>query len=183
MGSEAERRIMDGSLWDDFCDQLKSAGALLSQEGPPGDLYTRAMGYRYLTRMLRAGLESAVDYADPQYPAFFRLADDTKKVLNDNPDNYYENCVIDGRFDYRISGNRGSVSWFSIGTKGGTGEVGKMEMTGDIDSSQMSFDEKGNFEILVSQREQPGNWLPMKPHTGIMVVRQTFGNKAEEKIA
>jgi hypothetical protein len=180
---EARQRILDGSAWNDFCERLKAAGTLLSQEGPPDDLYNRAMGYRYLTRMLRAGLESAVDYADPQYPAFFRLADDTKKVLNDNPDNYYENCIVDGRFDYRISGERGTVKWFSLGTKGGTGEVGKMASTGELDSSQMHFEDDGSFEILVSQKQQPGNWLPMSESTGIMVLRQTFGNKAAEEIA
>ena len=183
MADSSTDRIMNGQMWSDFCDELKSAGDLLQREGTPDDLWNRAMGYRYLTRLLRCGLESAVDYADPQYPAFFRLADDTKKVLNDNPDNYYENCIVDGRFDYRITGNRGTVSWFSIGTKGGTGEVGKMEMTGNIDSTDMHFEEDGSFEILVSQKEQPGNWLPMKETTGIMVVRQTFGNKAEEEIA
>ncbi len=180
---EARRRIMDGSAWDDFCDRLKAAGALVRQEGAPDDVYTRALGYRYLTRMLRSGLESAVDYADPQYPAFFRLADDTKKILNDNPDNYYENRIIDGRFDYRITGMRGTVRWFSLGTKGGSGKVGAMVSTGELDSTKMSFAEDGSFEILVSRKKQPGNWLPTVETSGIIVVRQTFGIRANEEIA
>ncbi|MEM7409851.1 MAG: DUF1214 domain-containing protein [Myxococcota bacterium] len=183
MSSDSEQRILDGSLWNDFCDRLKAAGALVRGEGVPKDLMNQALGYRYLTRILRAGLESAVDYADPQYPAFFRLADDTKKVLNDNPDNYYENCRIDGRFDYRITGQRGTVKWFSLGVKAGPGNVDKMASTGEIDSSQIDFDADGRFEISMSQKRQPGNWLPMTADSGIMVVRQTFGDRRKERRA
>ena len=86
--SEAEERILSGRIWDDFCDRLKAAGSLVRRDGTPKDVFNQALGYRFLTRILRAGLESRVDYADPQYPAFFRLADETKGVLNDNPDNF-----------------------------------------------------------------------------------------------
>ena len=72
---DVEERILSGRVWDDFCDRLKAAGALIRAEGNPKDLMTQALGYRFLTRILRAGLERAVDYADPQYPAFYRLAD------------------------------------------------------------------------------------------------------------
>ena len=102
---ETEQRIMDGSIWIDFCEQLKQLGQLVERPETPDDPQNRALGYRYLTQLLRAGLESSVDYGDPQFPAFFRLADETKKMLNDNPDNFYQNCVLDGRFDYRISGS------------------------------------------------------------------------------
>jgi len=179
----AVRRIMTGQVWDDFCDRLKAAGALVRAEGIPQDATTQALGYRYLTRVLRAGLERAVDYADPQYPAFYRLADDTKKILNDNPDNYYENCAIEGRFDYRISGQRGTVRWFSIGVKAGGGNVDSMASTGEIDSSQMIFDEEGRFEILLSKQEMPGNWLPMTDASSNLVIRQTFGIRKEERRA
>ena len=54
----AEQRVMDGSTWSDFCDALKAAGALVDAEKAPQDAFTRAEGYRYLSRMLRAGLES-----------------------------------------------------------------------------------------------------------------------------
>lgn len=180
---EAEERILSGRTWDDFCDRLKAAGALVRSEGTPKDVFNQALGYRFLTRILRAGLESRLDYADPQYPAFFRLADETKKILNDNPDNYYENCQIDNRFDYRISGQRGTVRWFSLGVKAGGGDVEGMSSTGEIDSSQMEFNEDGTFEILMSREKKPGNWLPMNERSGMVIVRQTFGDRKKEKRA
>jgi len=176
----AEERILDGRTWDDFCDRLKGIGALVRSDETPKDLFNQALGYRFLTRLLRAGLESQMDYADPQYPAFFRLADETKKILNDNPDNFYQNCIIDSRFDYRITGQRGTVRWFSIGVKAGSGGPGAMVSTGEIDSSQLEIDDDGRFEIIVSQKPQAGNWLPMTKESGNLVVRQTFGNRREE---
>ena len=178
-----ETRILDGAVWDDFCDRLKDLGGLVREPGTPTDVVNRAQGYRFLTRILRAGLESAVDYADPQYPAFFRMADETKKILNDNPDNFYENCVIDGRFDYRIRGQRGTVKWFSLGVKAGAGDAGSMASTGEIDSSQLTFEPDGSVEIIMSKEPKPGNWLKMTEESGILVVRQTFGNRREERRA
>ena len=183
--SKAEQRIMDGSTWSDFCDQLKAAGELLCSADSPDDVQNRAIGYRFLTRLLRGGLESTVDYADPQYPDFFRLADETKHLLNDNPDNFYQNCVVDGRFDYRITGTRGTVPWFSIGSKANKGEVVGMVSTGEIDSRNMIFNDDGSFEILVSQKQQPGdsgNWLPVTEDTRMLIVRQTFGDRSAEEI-
>lgn len=180
---EAEDRILNGEIWRDFCDRLKAAGELVDRDGVPTDVFNRALGYRFLTRLLRAGLERSVDYADPQYPGFYRLADDTKKILNDNPDNFYENCTIDPRFDYRISGTRGTVKWISIGVKGGAGTVDDMSSTGEIDSSQIEVDPDGTFEVFMSQKEQPKNWLPMTPASSNIVVRQTFGDRRKEKRA
>jgi hypothetical protein len=181
--SDAEKRILDGTLWDAFCDRLKAAGRLVMHPDAPADAFNRAIGYRCLSELLRAGLESSVDFADPQFPAFFRLADETKGMLNDNPDNYYQNCVVDGRFDYRITGTRGTVDWFSLGTKGSSVDASRMLDTGNLDSREMHFEPDGRFEILVSCKKQPGNWLPMQATTRFMVVRQTFGDRTQERIA
>lgn len=178
-----EDRILDGRLWNDFCDELKKLGQVVFREEAPGDVFNRAQGFRYLTRLLRGGLESRVDYADPQYPAFFRLADETKGVLNNNPDNHYQNCNIDGRFDYRIRGTRGTVPWFSVGTKASPNVEG-MRSTGEIDSSQMEFEPDGSFEIIISQKQPAGkNWLPSTADTRMAIVRQTFGDRSKEEIA
>jgi uncharacterized protein DUF1214 len=180
--NDVERKLIDGTVWDEFCDALKELGPLVLRPELPSDPFNRAIGFRALTQLLRAGLESAVDHADPEFPAFFRLADDTKKMLNDNPDNYYQNCAVDPRFEYRIWGTRGTVQWLSLGSKG-SAEAGGMIDTGNLDSRQMQVGSDGRLEIRVSQRRQPGNWLPMTERTRSIVVRQTFGEREKERIA
>ncbi len=174
--------ILNGKLWGDFCDELKTLGPLLSQPGTPDDLQNRALGYRYLTGLLRAGLEMTVDYANPQFPCFFSLADDSKKMLNDNPDSFYQNCVVDGRFNYRISGTMGDTR-FNIGTKGSATDTSKMVSTGQINMEDIDCKSDGSFEIIASIEEQPGNWLPMQPGTRSLIVRQTFADRKNEKPA
>jgi hypothetical protein len=181
--SSAAEKAVTGQVWEEFCDSLKEAGKLVLRPETPADPFTRALGYRFLAGLLRGGLESTLDYADPQYPGFFRLADETKKLLNDNPDNYYQNCVIDGRFEYRITGTRGTVNWFSLGSKGSSTDVAVMIDTGYIDSNQMAFAADGSFEITASVEKKSGNWLPLAPTSRSIIVRQTFGDRKTEKIA
>lgn len=183
MTMSAADKAMTGQVWDEFCDALKEAGKVALRPEVSADPFNRALGFRCLAGLLRGGLEAALDYANPQYPGFYRLADETKKMLNDNPDNYYQNCVIDGRFEYRIYGHKGTVDWFSIGSKGSSTDVAVMVDTGNIDSSQMEFSPDGTFEIIASVEKKPGNWLPLAPTSRSLIVRQTFGNRKAEKIA
>ena len=101
----SERRIMDGTAWAEFCDTLKAAGAVVLGEGTPENPFDRAEGFRYLTRLLRAALETFVEDADPLAPELLRTAHETVKMGDDNPDNYYQNAPISGRHEYRISGH------------------------------------------------------------------------------
>ncbi len=180
MGS-TETRIADGSAWRDFCRALEAAGDTILREGTPTDAFNRAEGVRYLSRLVRAGLESFVESSDPRYPRFFQLSNETIKIGNDNPDNLYHNANITGAYDYRISGNRGSVPYLTFGTKGGGYESdGTMVPTGQLDLEDMTCSPNGDFEIIVSAKQQPGNWLPMQQNTSTMVVRQTFNLRANE---
>ena len=48
----------------------------------------------------------------------------------------------------------------------------------------MKIDTDGRFEILLSCIEPPGkNWLRMEPDTSSLIVRQTFEDRANERIA
>src|ERR1700760_3150124 len=78
----AADRMMSGKAWEDFCDALKEAGKIVQRPEVPNDTFNKALGYRFLTALLRGGLESTMHFADPQFPGFFRLADETKKLLN-----------------------------------------------------------------------------------------------------
>ena len=182
--SEAERRIMDGTAWRDFCRALERAGEAILQKGTPDDPFQRAEGLRYLTRLLRAGLDSHVESADPRYPRFYQLANETIKIGNDNPDNLYHNANLDGRLGYRIRGRRNSVPYLTFVTYGGGYETdGTMVPTGQLDLEDIACDEDGRFEITVSANRPSGkerNWLPMEPQTKTMVVRQTFRDRERE---
>jgi hypothetical protein len=180
----AEQRIVTGQAWDEYCDTLKAAGAALKFPGAPQDAFSQAEGHRYLARLARAGLEGFLEDADPRAPVLKRVVHETVKMGADNPDNHYQNASISGAYEYRIIGNRGTVNYLAIGTQAGHyGQGGGLPPTGFLEASQLEVQANGDFTIAVSVRPQPGNWLPMTPETGVMIVRQTFLDRASETLA
>ncbi len=180
----AARRIVDGTSWNEFCDTLKAAGTAMVYDGAPRDALNQAEGYRYLSRLTRAGLEAFVEYADPLAPVFRRMVHETVKMGSDNPDNDYLNAAISGAHEYRISGRRNTVHYLGFYTqKGNYGQGGEMPTTGAIEAAELEIDADGRFEILVSCRRRPGNWLPMDPESGTLIVRQTFKDRTTERSA
>jgi hypothetical protein len=181
---DAEQRVLDGRTWSEFCDALKSAGDIVLDSSAPSDVFNRAEGFRYLSRLVRASLETFIEYADPAAPELRRTAHETIKMGADNPDNYYQNAPVSGRFEYRITGNRGTVHYLGLGTQAGNyGKTGTLDPTGYIDSNELETDAEGNFEITVSKDKRPGNWLSMDDETSLLVVRQTFLDRENEKLA
>ena len=177
----AAERIVSGQSWAEFCDTLKAAGASLSFPGAPRDPFNQAEGYRYLSRLTRAGLEAFVEYADPNAPVIHRVAHETVKLGSDNPDNYYQTARINGAWDYRITGRRNTVHYLGFGTqRGHYGENGGLPPTGYLEAADMQIEPDGTFTIVLSSREQPGNWLPMTPHSGTLIIRQTFLDRSSE---
>lgn len=174
-------RGQDAGTWRDFCHALEEAGEAVFRAGRPNDPVNRAEGLRYLTRLLRAGLESHVESSDPCHPRFFQLSNETIKIGNDNPDNIYHNANVSGAYDYRIRGQLGTVPYLSFGTKGGGYETdGAMRPTGQLDLAGMQVEPDGSFEIELSCEQKSGNWLPMESATSSLIVRQTFEDRARE---
>jgi len=185
-GDPHVRRIMDGTTWREFCDRLRQAGDVISRDGSPDTPLDRAEGYRYLSRITRAALQTFVEHADPLAPVLQRVVHETAKMGADNPDNYYQNAAISGAHRYRLFGDRGSVHYLSFGTQiGHYGQGAGMPPSGALDASQMSIAEDGSFEVVVSCDEPEGDvdWLPMKPETGTLIVRQTRLDPKTERLA
>lgn len=177
----AAQRIVSGQAWDDFCDTLKAAGASLNFPGTPKDAFNQTEGYRYLSRLARAGLEAFVEYADPKAPVLHRVAHETVKLGADNPDNYYQTACISGEYEYRITGKRNSVHYLGFGTQiGHYGEGAGMPLSGYLEGSNIEVDENDRFTIMISCKEYAKNWLPMKKESGNLVVRQTFLDRTTE---
>lgn len=176
--------LLDGRAWDEFCDELKKVGRHVLRPEVPADPFTRAEGYRYLTRVLRSAFDIFVEHADPEFPVLYRPCDEIVKYGGDDPDKYLQKCVVSGDYDYRIRGQRGTIQSLSFLTQGSNfGQGGTMLPTGFLDTDTLEVDRDGRFEILVSVREQPGNWLPMTKDTQALLIRQTFGDRSTETIA
>ena len=181
--AQMEERVVSGAAWDDFCDQLKVLGQQITREETPSDPFNRAEGYRYLTRLLRNAVEGVIEGGSPEFPVMRSLGN-MVKMGADNPDNIYMGGGIHGDYDYRITGNRGSVFYISFAAiSGGYGTDGTMITDGFLDTEKLQVEADGTFEIILSQREQPGNWLPLTDKTRSLNIRQTFLDRSTEKPA
>ncbi len=175
------QRIVSGKAWEEFCDQLKLAGAVLKYPGTPQDPFNQAEGVRYLTRLTRAALEAFVEYNDPAFPELKRMVHETVKMGADNPDNYYFNAQISGEYEYRITGKRNTVHYIGFFTQNGNyGTTGGMTPCGVIEGEDLILEEDGSFEIILSREKKGKNWLKMEEDTGMIIVRQTFMDRIKE---
>jgi hypothetical protein len=174
-------RVVSGKAWEEFCDNLKSAGASLMYPGAPRDPFNQSEGLRYLSRLTRGGLEAFVEYADPAFPVLRRMAHETVKLGADNPDNYYFNAQISGKFTYKITGKRNSVHYIGFFTQNGNyGTTGGMAPCGVLEGSELKINDDDSFEIILSAEPSGSNWLKTEPGTSMVMVRQTFLDRFRE---
>jgi len=179
--SATERRVWSGAAWNEFCEQLKAAGATILRPETPNSALDRAEGWRYLSRLTRLSLEMMLEFADPDFPVFYAASHDTIKVFAPNPDNLYLNATIAGDRDYRIHGRRGTTPYLSFGSKANRfASTGTMASTGELDAADMHFEADGSFDIVLSRTPRPGNWLPLAEDSTMVLVRQTFLDRAVE---
>ncbi len=182
--SESEKRIVSGESWREFCDRLKSAGDPIFAADAAGDPFSRAEGTRYLTRLVRAALETFVEFADPMAPVLRRAVHETVKMGADNPDNWYENAPVHGDCVYRLHGTRGTVPYLSIATQvGHYGQGGGMPPAGFLEAKDLVIASDGSLELILSRDKRPGNWLPLADGYGTLIIRQTFLDRSKESRA
>jgi hypothetical protein len=168
--------------WRDFCAKLAEAGEIILAPDVPSDPLTRAEGFRYLSRLTKLALEQYVEASDPDFPFFYKLSHETAKIGADNPDNVYWNASIKGTNDYRITGKRGSMFYFSIVANAMRYHIdGSAHATGQLLDSDIFWGPNGELEIIASCNPQPGNWLRLEPDASVIVLRQSALDRANEK--
>ncbi|WP_308257286.1 DUF1214 domain-containing protein [Pseudonocardia lacus] len=178
--ADAEEAVLSGRAWSEFCQALERAGRAVLRDSAPATALDRAEGYRYLTRLLREMLYSTVDNADPDRPRFHQL--DLVKIGADNPDNVYLSAPVRGDRSYRITGRRGSIAYFSIGSKANRyAKDGTMASTGELTDAELVVEPDGRIEIIASATRQGHNWLPLAPDSTGLVVRQSYLDRATEE--
>jgi len=178
---ESTQKVIDGTAWREFCDLLADAGEVILDAGNPDDPLDRAEGFRMLTRLLRGALENKLEHGRPEQPELICTCHETIKIVGENPDNHYLGASLDGKYDYRIWGTRGAAKWISFNLFSGAGFGGGGPGTGGtLHEEQMHIEPDGTFEVIISQREHPGNWLRSEADTRSLAIRQTFLDKRNQ---
>jgi hypothetical protein len=166
--------------WELFCDGLKASGREILASAEGVDETTRAEGLRYLTRLLRSGIERFVEYWDPLDPFMAVTYNERLKWGLDNPDSIYSISAVDGRYEYELAGNVGTVPYFNL-TSAEMGTNARQVTTGFLDGSSVTTDAAGNFTIRIGGPERPANWLRLTPGSNTVMLRQTFGVRSAEQ--
>lgn len=177
--SDSGDAVEPGQAWSQFCQELERAGQVVLSDNAPDTALDRAEGFRYLTRLTREMVYSCVDNADPDFPRLHQL--DLVKIGADNPDNVYLSANIRGDRTYRITGRRGTIAYFSIGSKANRyAKDGTMASTGELTGTELVAEPDGTIEIIASEQRQGRNWLPLADDSSGLVVRQTYLDRTAE---
>jgi hypothetical protein len=140
-----------------------------------------AQGMRWILRNVAMTADIIGD-ANPLRPHFVRMDTHARKIGGDNPDGEYHLAAIDGRYDYRITGNRGSVRYFSLNVNAGRG-MSRRRMVAFLNDQTIEFDEQGDFTLLLSQTRPAadGQWVQIPEDASNIMLRQYLADREREQ--
>jgi hypothetical protein len=173
--------IAAANEWTDLEAAIRSVADAVLGDGHVNSELARHEGLRFLARFMHAASLFEME-PDPAYPHLVRVF----QPLSGNwflpcPDGLYHYAVLDGRYDYRLRGRRGSAHLVVAEVfEGGFSDVPHMRV---FDSRQeFDVDADGEIEIILSQREAPNNGIKIPPGPSLVLLRQWFYNwDAEEQ--
>lgn len=166
--------------WTEFCAEVQAAGEEILRSAEGADPVSQAEGLRYLTRLLRSGIEKFVEYSDPEEPSLANVYNDHLKWGLDNPDSLYAMSGVKDDVEYEISGNIGTVNYFNLTAAVMTTDA-KYTITSTLEGVEVVTDAAGNFTIRVGGAARAENWLPLTPGTNSLLLRQTFVDRSRER--
>jgi hypothetical protein len=159
--------------WEDFCEQLKAAGAVLARPSTPRDDLSQAEGLRKLVRMIRMGFEASLEYADTHHPEVYRLVTPTTLGEGETSDARYYQTMIDGSKTYILSGDRGDAPFMEFTVYAGKiGLDAHSAQVGALTELDLKVDAEGRYELILSPEEHAGNWIRTTPEANVVFIRQ-----------
>lgn len=184
--NEGDFKLAD---WSEYIELLKPAGAVNALTFEPGNDQLRAELYRQLVMNVALGY-FVYFQADAEHPDWSPFLNSVF-MLQPNPDDTYFNSYVHPAGTYRIVGERGTVKLLTLSmgneVMGTSASPGKSLSYTDLDD--LNIDADGRFEILISAQRPPGhqgNWLPLPPEVGYLLVRQRsydWGRERDARLA
>jgi hypothetical protein len=170
----AAEELVSGAAWRAFCARLAAAGDRILADDFPAAEADRAEGFRHLANQVACWLTYAIGHTDPAHPAFFRSSDLIYLWGGPNADQVARRAMISGDGTYRVSGNMGSCEDFVLQLKLGRTQSGGADVSTELYASGLGLHPGDDFEILLSQTPQPGQWMALHPDTAFVHVRDFY---------
>jgi hypothetical protein len=128
-------------------------------------------GYKWIFSVLEVAFDTYV-WADTAKPRFVDIVGPYKKWGGDNPDAFYQYAPIDPNRTYRIRGKRGDAVYLSLTVYGGPDDGRWSDrIVGTINDRDLTFDDEGNFDLVVSPRQHDGAWIKLDPDAVAAITR------------
>ncbi len=105
-------------------------------------------GLRVLGRVTALCSELSLD-VDPEAPWFFSMNSEARLVGGPNPDGEYHLAMIDGRRRYRITGERGTVTYLGFQVLAGRGLTPRRQAA-YVSDTQLEVDGTGTFSLVLA---------------------------------
>jgi hypothetical protein len=136
---------------------------------------------RQLARNIALALQFELENHDPRFPELLHYFDPVRKQGGDNTDALYVGAPINGTDTYRISGKRGTAAYFAVTVLEDGDTPWGGQVVGQLIDGELEVDDEGRFELVVSPREHPGNWIRSTSETYRITFRQFFADWENEE--
>jgi len=142
-------------------------------------------GLRMVLKHLAIATRDWVD-GDYRNPLFAKSDPRIRDIGAYNPDAEYDQALIDGRYDYRVSGDLGTVPYVSLTVNGRGGSQRSRALVYLDDAALRAHaDEGGRFTLwLTKQRpDAPGAWAALPDEATDVVIRQYVSDRERQRLA
>ena len=175
--------------WATFASELADVAHRLRSKATGADL--DAINRHLLGQLAVAALIAQGGGLQPASPRWFPLMNDTFTAGNPNADSTYLITCVDPRYEYRISGDRGTVGKIYLSVHrgflgfGGTGET---EATYDLDKFALTADGEVDLRLGGKPAALGGNQIAFGPGDSVrfLVLRQVaydWGSETDGRFA
>jgi hypothetical protein len=160
------------AAWSQLLTRLNEAARTVESDPGSRNRIDVAAGIRHLLVLLTAGIDEALRFdPDPMLRVQRTSTDDIVTWGMECPDCLYTRAVLRGGERYRLFGNRGTARYVGLQTMDGITAIAN-ELVDELET-----DPDGNFEVVLSESEQPGragNWMRIEGEHPTLTVRHFF---------
>jgi hypothetical protein len=157
------------SAWSHLLGRLSDAAKIVGSDSVSQTRLDQAAGMRHLLVLLAAGVDEALRFdPDPILSVQRASTDDVVTWGMECPDCLYTRAALRGGESYRLFGNRGTARYVGLQTMNG------IASTANALVDELEMDDDGDFDVVLSADQQPGNWMRIEGVAPTLTVRHFF---------